>query len=312
MKLSLVVPCYNEEENIALFAETAERALEGIEYEIVFVNDGSKDNTIGELKKLVERRGANITVVDFSRNFGKESGMYAGLQKARGEYISFVDADLQQPVSVAREMMEFLEENDEYDAVACYQEERIEGKGLSFLKKGFYRVINMMCDIQFREDASDFRTIRRNVADAILSMPEYHRFSKGIFAWVGYNTYYRPYEVQERNAGTTSWSTLKLFRYAIDGMISFSTKPLKLATGLGLFTSVCAVLYMLFVIFQKLIIGIDVPGYATLVVLILFIGGVQLTVLGIIGEYLARVHIESKHRPIFLERGCYRCEKKNK
>lgn len=312
MKLSLVVPCYNEEENIALFAETAERALEGIEYEIVFVNDGSKDNTIGELKKLVERRCANITVVDFSRNFGKESGMYAGLQKARGEYISFVDADLQQPVSVAREMMEFLEENDEYDAVACYQEERIEGKGLSFLKKGFYRVINMMCDIQFREDASDFRTIRRNVADAILSMPEYHRFSKGIFAWVGYNTYYRPYEVQERNAGTTSWSTLKLFRYAIDGMISFSTKPLKLATGLGLFTSVCAVLYMLFVIFQKLIIGIDVPGYATLVVLILFIGGVQLTVLGIIGEYLARIHIESKHRPIFLERGCYRCEKKNK
>lgn len=310
MKLSLVVPCYNEEENIALFAETAERALVGVDYEIVFINDGSKDHTIDELKKLVEARKTNITVVDFSRNFGKEAGMYAGLQKAKGDYISFVDADLQQPVSVAREMMEFLEENPEYDAVACYQEERIEGKGLSFLKKGFYRVINMMCDIQFREDASDFRTIRRSVAEAILSMPEYHRFSKGIFAWVGYNTYYRPYEVQERNAGKTSWSTLKLFRYAIDGMISFSTKPLKLATGLGLFTSVCAVLYMLFVIFQKLVIGIDVPGYATLVVLILFLGGVQLTVLGIIGEYLARIHIESKHRPIFLERGCYRCEKK--
>ena len=310
MKLSLVVPCYNEEENIALFAETAERALVGVDYEIVFINDGSKDHTIDELKKLVEARKANITVVDFSRNFGKEAGMYAGLQKAKGDYISFVDADLQQPVSVAREMMVFLEENPEYDAVACYQEERIEGKGLSFLKKGFYRVINMMCDIQFREDASDFRTIRRSVAEAILSMPEYHRFSKGIFAWVGYNTYYRPYEVQERNAGKTSWSTLKLFRYAIDGMISFSTKPLKLATGLGLFTSVCAVLYMLFVIFQKLVIGIDVPGYATLVVLILFLGGVQLTVLGIIGEYLARIHIESKHRPIFLERGCYRCEKK--
>ncbi len=310
MKLSLVVPCYNEEENIALFAETAERALVGIEYEIVFVNDGSKDNTIGELKKLVDRQCANITVVDFSRNFGKEAGMYAGLQKASGDYVSFVDADLQQPVSVVREMVEFLEENSEYDAVACYQEERIEGKGLSFLKKGFYRVVNQMCDIQFREDASDFRTIRRSVADAILSMPEYHRFSKGIFAWVGYNTYYRPYEVQERHAGKTSWSTIKLFRYAIDGMISFSTKPLKMATGLGLFTSVCAVLYMLFVIFQKLIVGIDVPGYATLVVLILFLGGMQLTVLGIIGEYLARIHIESKHRPIFLERGCYRCEKK--
>lgn len=309
MKLSLVVPCYNEEENVAVFAKEAKRALDGIEYEIIFINDGSKDNTIVELKKLVDRKDANITVVDFSRNFGKEAGMYAGLQKATGDYISFVDADMQQPVSVAREMLEFLEENPDYDAVACYQEARIEGKGLSFLKRGFYRVINQMCDIQFREDASDFRTIRRSVADAILSMPEYHRFSKGIFAWVGYNTYYRPYQVQERHAGNTSWSTMKLFRYAIDGMISFSTKPLKIATGLGLFTSMCAVLYMLFVICQKLIVGIDVPGYPTLVVLILFLGGVQLTVLGIIGEYLARVHTEVKNRPIFLERGCYRCEK---
>ena len=309
MKLSLVVPCYNEEENIAVFAKEAQKALEGIEYEIIFINDGSKDNTIVELKKLVDKKEANITVVDFSRNFGKEAGMYAGLQKASGEYISFVDADMQQPVSVAREMLEFLEENPDYDAVACYQEMRIEGKGVSFLKRGFYRIINQMCDIQFREDASDFRTIRRSVADAILSMPEYHRFSKGIFAWVGYNTYYRPYQVQERHAGNTSWSTMKLFRYAIDGMISFSTKPLKIATGLGLFTSMCAVLYMLFVICQKLIVGIDVPGYPTLVVLILFLGGVQLTVLGIIGEYLARVHTEVKNRPIFLERGCYRCEK---
>lgn len=311
MKVSLVVPCYNEEENIALFAKTAEEAMTGMDYEIIFINDGSKDNTIGELKKLVEAKKANITVVDFSRNFGKEAGMYAGLQKAGGDYISFVDADLQQPVSVAREMVEFLEENPDYDAVACYQDERIEGKGLSFLKKGFYRIINMMCDIRFREDASDFRTIRRNVADAILSMPEYHRFSKGIFAWVGYNTYYRPYEVQERNAGTTSWSTLKLFKYAIDGMISFSTKPLKLATGLGLFTSFCAIMYMIVVILQKLIWGIDVPGYPTLVSLILLLGGVQLTVLGIIGEYLARVHMEVKNRPIFLERGCYKCEKES-
>lgn len=311
MKVSLVVPCYNEEENIALFAKTAEEAMTGMDYEIIFINDGSKDNTIGELKKLVEAKRANITVVDFSRNFGKEAGMYAGLQKAGGDYISFVDADLQQPVSVAREMVEFLEENPDYDAVACYQDERIEGKGLSFLKKGFYRIINMMCDIRFREDASDFRTIRRNVADAILSMTEYHRFSKGIFAWVGYNTYYRPYEVQERNAGTTSWSTLKLFKYAIDGMISFSTKPLKLATGLGLFTSFCAIMYMIVVILQKLIWGIDVPGYPTLVSLILLLGGVQLTVLGIIGEYLARVHMEVKNRPIFLERGCYKCEKES-
>ena len=207
MKVSLVVPCYNEEENIALFAKTAEEAMAGMDYEIIFINDGSKDNTIGELKKLVDAKCADITVVDFSRNFGKEAGMYAGLQKASGDYISFVDADLQQPVSVAREMVEFLEENPNYDAVACYQEARIEGKGLSFLKKGFYRVINRMCDIQFREDASDFRTIRRTVADAILSMPEYHRFSKGIFAWVGYNTCFIPYTACERMAGTTKWRT---------------------------------------------------------------------------------------------------------
>lgn len=312
MKVSLVVPCYNEEENIALFARSAEEAMAGMDYEIIFINDGSKDNTIGELKKLVEAKQADITVVDFSRNFGKEAGMYAGLQKATGDYVSFVDADLQQPVSVAREMVEFLEEHPDYDAVACYQEARIEGKGLSFLKRGFYRIINMMCDIRFREDASDFRTIRRNVADAILSMPEYHRFSKGIFAWVGYNTYYRPYEVQARHAGTTSWSTWKLFKYAIDGMLSFSTKPLKIATGLGLFTSFCAVLYMLATIFEKFIYGIKVPGYPTLVVLVLLLGGVQLTVLGIIGEYLARVHLEVKNRPIFLERACYKCERERK
>lgn len=311
MKLSLVVPCYNEEENIVPFFQSAEEALSGFNYEIVFINDGSTDGTVSELKKLVEQKAANITVVDFSRNFGKEAGMYAGLQKATGDYISFVDADLQQPVSVVREMVEFLEEQPDYDAVACYQAERIEGKGLSFLKKGFYRLIDKMCDIQFREDASDFRTIRRNVADAILSMPEYNRFSKGIFAWVGYNTYYRPYEVQERKAGTTSWSTSKLFKYAIDGMISFSTKPLKIATVLGLFTSFCAVLYMLATIFEKIVYGIDVPGYPTLVVLVLLMGGVQLTVLGIIGEYLARVHTEVKNRPIFLERACYRCEKES-
>lgn len=309
MKLSLVVPCYNEEENIAAFAEAADRALVGLEYEMIFVNDGSQDHTMDELNRLLRAKTANMTVVDFSRNFGKEAGLYAGLQKASGEYVCFIDADLQQPVSVAREMVEFLEEHAEYDAVACYQAERIEGRGLSFLKKQFYRVINRMCDIRFREDTSDFRTIRRSVADAILSMPEYHRFSKGIFAWVGYQTYYRPYEVQERHGGETSWSTWSLLRYAVDGMISFSTKPLKIATGLGLFTSICAVAYMLVVIFQKLVFGIDVPGYPTLVVLILLLGGVQLTVLGIIGEYLARIHLEVKNRPIYLERGCYRCTK---
>lgn len=312
MKLSLVVPCYNEAENIDRFIEETQKALLPYcqDYEIIFINDGSQDETIFKLKQSVENSTDNITVIDFSRNFGKEAAIYAGLKRATGDYIAFVDADLQQPLVVVREMAQFLDNNTDYDAVAAYQEVRIENKGLSFLKKRFYHIINNICDIEFRENASDFRVIRRNVADAILSMPEYYRFSKGIFAWVGYRTYYRPYQVQERSAGTSSWSTLKLFRYALDGIISFSVKPLKAATGIRLFTSVCAIVYMIVVVAQKLFWGNNVPGYPTLVVLILFIGGVQLIVLGIIGEYLARVHIEVKRRPIFLEKSTYRCNRK--
>lgn len=305
MKLSLVVPCYNEEGNVALFAQVAANALQGIEYETIFVNDGSRDNTIGELQKLLCERSEPIKVVDFTRNFGKEAALYAGLQNAAGEYIAFVDADLQQPLSVVREMVDFLDQNEMYDAVAAYQDDRIEGKGKAFLKKQFYRLINVLSDVKLKENASDFRTIRRCVGDAILSMPEYFRFSKGIFSWVGYRTYYRPYEVQERNAGASSWSIVKLFRYAVDGMISFSTKPLKIATGLGIATSACAILYMFVVLIQKLVFGIAIPGYPTLVILILLLGGVQLIVLGILGEYMAKIHLEVKNRPIYLSRGCY-------
>lgn len=305
MKLTLVVPCYNEESNVALFAKEAAAELAGIPYETIYVNDGSKDGTIAQLKALVKDRSEPIKVVDFSRNFGKESAIYAGLQHASGDYIAFVDADLQQPLSVVRQMVEFLDSHEDYDAVAAYQEERIEGKLQTFLKSAFYRVINSISDVPFRANASDFRTIRRRVADCILSMPEYFRFSKGIFSWVGFETYYRPYEVRERNAGTTSWSTFKLARYAIEGMISFSVKPLKLATTLGIFTSCCSILYMFIVMLQKLYFGISVPGYPTLVSLILMLGGIQLIVLGILGEYIARIHIEVKGRPIYFAKAIY-------
>ena len=288
MKLSLVVPCYNEEENVRLFAEKTGRILAGIDYELVFVNDGSKDGTIKELKKLASE---NVIVIDFSRNFGKEAGIYAGLSHARGEYVVIIDADLQQPVEVAREMYEFLEENEDYDQVAAYQSQRKEGYVLTWFKTAFYEMINKMCDIELYKNASDFRCLRRNVVDAILSMTEYHRFSKGIFAWVGFETYYRPYEVQERNAGVSSWNFWKLSAYALEGMVSFSTKPLRMVTSLGIFTSVLAILYMVSVIFEKLILGIAVPGYPTIIVLILLLGGTQLTVIGIIGEYLAKVHL---------------------
>lgn len=309
MKLSLVVPCYNEAENVAVFASQAREILEGIQYEIVFINDGSKDQTIQELKKIKEEGKDNLTIINFSRNFGKEAGLYAGLQHAKGDYVVIIDADLQQPISVAREMYEFLEENEDYDEVAAYQEERKEGKILTAFKSAFYGLINKLSDIELYKNASDFRCLRRNVVDAILSMSEYHRFSKGIFAWVGFNTYYRPYQVKERNAGTTSWSFWKLLNYAIDGMISFSTKPLRAVTTLGIGTSGIAILYMIVVVFQKLIFGNDVPGYPTIIVLILLLGGIQLTVMGIIGEYLAKVHIEVKNRPIYIAKEIIRSEK---
>lgn len=309
MKLSLVVPCYNEEGNVQAFVNSAREELNpartGYEYEIIFINDGSRDDTLARLKELMQEGSGAVTVIDFTRNFGKEAAIYAGLQRAAGDLIAFVDADLPQPLAVVREMADYLIAHEEYDAAAAYQETRREGRGLSLLKKLFYKVIDGVSDIPFQANASDFRVLRRPVAQALLAMPEYHRFSKGLFSWVGFNTWYRPYQVAERNAGVTSWSTGKLFRYALDGIISFSTKPLKLATGCGLFISFSAVAYMFVVIIQKLFFGIDLPGYPTLVVLILLIGGIQLVVLGIMGEYLARIHIEVKHRPIYLERACY-------
>lgn len=300
MKVSLVVPCYNEEGNVREFVGQARTILSGMEYELIFINDGSKDHTMQELRSIFEENPEGIKIINFSRNFGKEAGIYAGLQHAEGEYVVIIDADLQQPIEVAREMVEFLEENPEYDGVAAYQEQRKEGKAITWFKTRFYHIINRLCDVELYANASDFRCMRRNMADAILDMSEYHRFSKGIFAWVGFDVFYRPYQVRERNAGTTSWSFWKLVKYAIEGMVSFSTKPLKLATSLGLTVSALSIVYMIIVIIKKIAFGEPVLGYPTIVVLILLLGGIQLTVLGIIGEYLARVHIEVKNRPIYV------------
>lgn len=310
MKLSLVAPCYNEEGNVRLFCEEARKILAGVEYEIVFINDGSRDGTLKVLKELYAEKKDCLKIINFSRNFGKEAGLYAGLQYAGGDYVVIIDTDMQQPIEVAREMMEFLEEHEEYDEVAAYQEQRKEGRIMTAFKNAFYSMINRLCDVELYKNASDFRCMRRCVVDAILSMSEYHRFSKGIFAWIGFETYYRPYEVRERNAGTTSWSFWKLVNYALEGVISFSTKPLKMATKLGVATSMLAILYMLVVIFQKLVFGNDVPGYPTIIVLILLIGGIQLTVLGIIGEYLAKMHIEVKNRPVYIAKDVWSYDEK--
>ena len=302
MKLSLIVPCYNEAENVELFQSETMKAFEGCgySYEIIFVDDGSTDATLHNLKKIHAAGKCPVKVISFSRNFGKEAGLYAGLQYASGDYISLIDADLQQRPEIVREMVKFLDENPDYDVVAAYQDRRREGKLLSFFKKSFYQIINKMSHVTLQPEASDFRTFRKSVRDSILSLGEYHRFSKGIFAWVGYRTHFIPYTACQRAFGSTKWNFGKLMNYAIEGIIGFSTAPLRLATCLGGITGVAAVLYLIAVVLQKLIWGIDVPGYATIIVLILLLGSVQLFCIGIIGEYVGRIFEQSKDRPIFI------------
>lgn len=302
MKLSLVVPCYNEAANIHNFQTAVINAFANstCDYEIIFVDDGSIDATLHELKIAFKEQRCPTKVISFSRNFGKEAAIYAGIKHAAGEYITLIDADLQQRPEIICDMLQILEEQPQYDVVAAYQDRRNEGKFLSFFKKAFYRIINCLSNISLQADASDFRTFRKSVAESILSLGEYHRFSKGIFAWIGYKTCFIPYTACKRTAGKTKWSFKKLFNYAIDGIIGYSTKPLKIATFLGLTTAFVALLYLVIVVMQKLITGIDIPGYATIIVLILFLGGMQLFCIGIIGEYVGRIFEQAKDRPIYI------------
>ena len=302
MKLSLIVPCYNEAENIKNFYDAVVGAFDGCgyDYEIIFVDDGSRDETFHNIRKLYETVHTPIGLISFSRNFGKEAAIYAGMEHASGEYVCLIDADLQQRPETVREMVSFLDVYPDYDMVAAYQDRRGESKYLSFFKRSFYRIINKLSDVTLHNDASDFRTMRRSVVESILAMGEYHRFSKGIFAWVGYNTHFIPYTACKRVAGSTKWSFKKLVNYAIDGIIGFSTRPLRIATYLGSLTGVGALIYLLVVVLQKLLVGIDVPGYATIIVLILLLGSMQLFCIGIIGEYVGRTFEQSKRRPIYV------------
>ena len=302
MLLSLIVPCFNEAENVALFEQAVCSAFQNLkgDYEIIYIDDGSRDATLHNLKKLFTAQHVPTKVISFSRNFGKEAGLYAGLQHTSGDYICLIDADLQQRPETVLQMVEILEQKPEIDIVAAYQDRRHEGKLLQFCKKSFYRLINKLSDVPLQPDASDFRTFRRSVRDSILNLPEYHRFSKGIFAWVGYQTEFIPYTACQRAHGQSKWSFWKLLNYAIEGIIGFSTAPLRLATYLGTFTGFAAILYLIMVVIEKLSWGIDVPGYATIIVLILFFASVQLLCIGIIGEYVGRIFEQSKDRPIYI------------
>ena len=299
-KLSFVVPCFNEEESVINFYTEVTKVFDGKveDYEFVFVNDGSRDKT-PEILKAIFERADNVKVVNFSRNFGKEAAIYAGLQNSEGEYTCVIDADLQQRPEVVLEMKDILDNNADIDCVAAYQGERKESKTLIFFKDKFYEIINKLSDVELYPGASDFRLMRRPMIDAVLSMSEYSRFSKGLFSFVGYNTKYIPYEVQERAAGTSKWSFMKLFRYAIEGIVGYSTLPLKVASYAGVGLMGASVLYLIIALIVGAAVG-EITGTIAIITLILFIGGLNSLFLGIIGEYLARAYMQVKHRPIYI------------
>ena len=300
-KVSMIIPCYNEEGNVKLFYSEAVKAYKDQNYklELVFIDDGSKDNTLKILKDLIKEKDCEIKVLSFSRNFGKEAAIYAGLNNVDGDYTVIIDADLQQPPELTIKMANILDEN-EYDCVCYYQEERIENKLLSKIKNVFYKAMNNLSEVELKQGASDFRMFNQKVKNSLLEIKEYYRFSKGIFSWIGYNTQYLPYIPKQRNSGTTKWNFIKLLKYGISGIISFSTMPLKLATYSGLTLSLIAFIYLFVIIIQKLFFEISVPGYPTVISCILLIGGFQLFCIGIIGEYLGKTYIETKNRPIYI------------
>ena len=304
MKLSLIIPCYNEQDNVEQMYRVIEDTFleKSFDLELVYVNDGSRDQTIQKLRSLLEKKDFSIKIVDFSRNFGKESAIYAGLKHATGDYITLIDGDLQQPPALVLEMVDFLEQNKDYDCVAAFQEKRNESALLKFFKKSFYKTINKITNVEFLNGASDFRTFRRNIAETILSMTESNRFTKGIFAWVGFRTHFVPYEAAERTAGTSKWSFRKLLNYAIDGIVSFSTAPLRFVKYAGGASIFAAVAYLLYNLIGKWAFGIRVSVIAPAIFLILLIGGVNLIAMEILGEYVGRIFAEVKKRPIYVAR----------
>lgn len=301
MMVSLIVPCYNEEEALPIFYRETKTVLEKTEYsyELLFINDGSKDGTLAILKKLAAE-DEHVTYLSFSRNFGKEAAMYAGLCNAHGDYVAVMDADMQDPPSLLPEMIAKLDEG-EYDSVATCRVTR-KGEPLirSWFARMFYRVINRISDADIVDGARDFRLMKRDMVDAIVEMGEYNRFSKGIFGWIGFRTYWFPYENVNRVAGETKWSFWKLLKYAIDGVINFSQAPLSIASWFGIFMTVLSFLAVVFIIIRKVLFGDPVDGWASMVCIITFIGGVQLFCMGVMGQYIAKTYLEVKKRPHYI------------
>lgn len=302
---SCIVPCFNEEGVIPLYYEEMQKVRkqeEGkIDFEIIFIDDGSKDKTLEVIKKLSEQDEC-IHYVSFSRNFGKEAAMYAGFEHANGEYVVTMDVDLQDPPHLIPEMIRCIEEEG-YDSVAT---RRVTRKGeppiRSFFARRFYGLINKISDADIVDGARDFRMMKRDMVNAILSMPEYNRFTKGIFGWVGFKTKWIEFENVERAAGETKWSFWKLFRYALEGIIAFSTVPLTIVSLIGVVVCIIAFLFLLFVVIRAVIFGDPVAGWPSLICVISFLSGIQLLGIGVVGMYLSKTYLETKKRPIYIKK----------
>jgi len=312
MLLSLIVPCYNEQEALPVFYRETAKVLASMDCdcELLLINDGSRDDTLAVMKELAAA-DPRVLYFSFSRNFGKEAAMYAGFCNARGDYIAVMDADLQDPPSLLPEMVRILQ-SGQYDSVATRRADRAgEPPVRSWFARRFYSLINRISDADIVDGARDFRLMTREMKDAILSMSEYNRFSKGIFGWVGFKTCWLPFENVERVAGQTKWSFWGLMKYAIDGIISFSQAPLDIASWFGILMTGISFLMLLFIVVRRLIFGDPVAGWASTICVIIFIGGLQLFCLGIMGQYLAKTYMEVKNRPHYIisETNAERAEK---
>lgn len=300
-KISIIVPCYNEQEALPYFYEEITKVFSTMnyDYEVLFVNDGSKDNTLKLLVDYAEN-DTHVKYFSFSRNFGKEAAMYAGFCNAKGDFVAVMDADMQDPPSLLPKMMEILE-TGEYDSVATRRVNR-EGEPpiRSWFARKFYQIINKISDADIVDGARDFRLMKREMVDAIVAMGEQNRFSKGIFGWIGFNTYWFPYENVERVAGETKWNFWKLFKYAIDGIINFSQAPLSIASWFGIGMTGISVILIIFLIIRHLLFGNVVTGWDSLMCVIIFIGGIQLFAIGIMGQYIAKGYSETKKRPHYI------------
>ena len=300
-KISLVVPCYNEQEVIKMFyaeIQKIKKDFNNVTFEIIFVNDGSKDKTLELMREL--SKNDDVRYVSFSRNFGKEAAMYAGLEASTGDYVAIMDADLQDPPALLKEMYEILE-SGEYDSVAT---RRVTRKGepviRSFFARLYYKIINKISKTEIVDGARDFRLMTRQMVNSVLSLKEYNRFSKGIFSWVGYRTKWLEYENVERAAGETKWTFWKLFLYSLESIVAFSTVPLSIASVMGILFCFVAFIIIIFIIVRTLMYGDPTSGWPSMVCIMFFIGGVQLLCLGIMGQYLSKTYLEVKKRPIYI------------